>query len=101
MYAIIENGGKQYKVSEGDTFQIEKVAVEEGNIVKDSKVLLVSDDKGITVGKPYVDGAEVSLKVLTALRNIFLESTGLLSWYKKQGILNVPIGLFVIESIKS
>lgn len=65
MYAIIENGGKQYKVSEGDTFQIEKVAVEEGSVVKDSKVLLVSDDKGITVGKPYVDGAEVSLKVLS------------------------------------
>ena len=65
MYAIIENGGKQYKVSEGDTFQIEKIAAEEGSIVKDSKVLLVADDNSVKVGQPYVDGAEVSLKVLS------------------------------------
>ena len=38
---------------------------------------------------------KLSLKVLTALFKIFLESTGLLSWYKKQGILKVPTGLFV------
>ncbi|MCI0502212.1 MAG: 50S ribosomal protein L21 [Fusobacteria bacterium] len=64
MYAIIENGGKQYKVAEGDTIQIEKLSVEEGSVVTDSKVLLVSDDNGLKVGQPYVDGATVSLKVV-------------------------------------
>ncbi len=64
MYAIIENGGKQYKVAEGDTIQIEKLAVEEGSVVTDSKVLQVSDDNGLKVGQPYVDGATVSLKVV-------------------------------------
>lgn len=64
MYAIIENGGKQYKVSKGDTFQVEKIAAEEGSIISDSKVLLISDGRSFKVGKPYVEGVEVSLKVL-------------------------------------
>lgn len=64
MYAIIENGGKQYKVSRGDTLEIEKIAVEKGSIINDSNVLLISDGRSFKVGKPYVEGAEVSLKVL-------------------------------------
>ena len=63
MFAIIETGGKQYKVSEGDILFIEKLDVEEEATVKFDKVLAVSDDNGFTVGAPYV-GVNVEAKVL-------------------------------------
>jgi len=60
MYAIIEQGSKQYKISEGDRLNIElaDVAPEAEEIVLD-KVLFVQDGKDVKVGKPYVDGAKV------------------------------------------
>ena len=64
MYAIIETGGKQYKVTEGQWIKVEKLNAEvDANVVFD-KVLLVSSDNGLTVGKPYVEGAKVSGTVL-------------------------------------
>ena len=54
MYAIIETGGKQYKVSEGDTLFIEKIEAEDGTKVEFDKVLAVSSDDGLKVGKHYV-----------------------------------------------
>ena len=62
MYAIIATGGKQYRVSEGDTIYIEKLDNKDGDIVT-FPVLLLSGDE-ITVGKPYVEGAEVTGKVI-------------------------------------
>ncbi|HNZ40798.1 MAG TPA: 50S ribosomal protein L21 [Clostridia bacterium] len=62
MYAIIETGGKQYKVSEGDTLYIEKIEAEEGK-VKFDKVLAVATDEGLKVGKPYVEKATVTAEV--------------------------------------
>ncbi|MBN2285083.1 MAG: 50S ribosomal protein L21 [Tissierellales bacterium] len=59
MYAIIETGGKQYRVQEGDSIRIEKLEALEGEAVKFDKILLVSDDEGIKAGKPYVEGATV------------------------------------------
>jgi large subunit ribosomal protein L21 len=59
MYAIVKTGGKQYRVSEGDRITIEKLSVEEGNKVTLDNVLLVSDETGITVGKPFIEGAAV------------------------------------------
>jgi len=64
VYAIIETGGKQYKVSEGDVVYIEKLELEDGAEVKFDKVLLVGKDDGIQIGSPAVDGAIVSGKVL-------------------------------------
>ncbi len=64
MYAVIETGGKQYKVSEGDKIYIEKLKVDEGANVSFDKVLLLSEAQKINVGKPYVEGAEVGAKVL-------------------------------------
>ena len=60
MYAIIEQGGKQYKVSQGDTIDIEltEVAADATSIELD-KVLFVSDGESIKVGTPYLDGAKV------------------------------------------
>ncbi|GIP31374.1 50S ribosomal protein L21 [Paenibacillus sp. J2TS4] len=63
MYAIIETGGKQYKVQEGDALYIEKLNVNEGDVVTFDRVLLVSGDKGVSIGSPVVSGASVSAKV--------------------------------------
>ena len=59
MYAIIESCGRQYKVQEGDQVYFEKLDVKEGDSVKFDKILLISDDKNVTVGDPYVKGATV------------------------------------------
>ena len=64
MYAIIETGGKQYKVENGDVVFIEKLDAEADSVVTFDKVIAVGADDGIKVGAPYVDGATVSAKVL-------------------------------------
>jgi len=64
MYAIIETGGKQYRVQEGDVVFVEKLDAEEGDKVDLTKVLLISKDDGMVVGRPYVDGAKVEATVL-------------------------------------
>ena len=55
MYAIIETGGKQYRVQNGDILFVEKLNAAENETVTFDKVLAVSDDSGLQVGKPYVD----------------------------------------------
>ena len=65
MYAIIEACGKQYKVLEGDTVFFEKLDTEEGKKVTFDKVILVSDEKGVKVGNPYVKGVKVEGKVVS------------------------------------
>ena len=64
MYAIIVTGGKQYKVSEGDTLFIEKLDVEENDTVTFDTVLLAGDGEDVKVGAPTVEGATVEAKVL-------------------------------------
>ena len=64
MYAVIETGGKQYQVSEGDVIFIEKLAVEADETVTFDKVSAVGAEDGIKVGTPYVDGATVEAKVI-------------------------------------
>ncbi len=64
MYAIIETGGKQYQVKEGDTLFIEKINVEADQTVSFDKVVAVGSDNGLTVGAPYVENAAVEAKVL-------------------------------------
>ena len=64
MHAIIETGGKQYKVAEGDTLFIEKLPVEAGEAVTFDKVLAVIDGENVTVGTPVVEGAKVDASVV-------------------------------------
>ena len=65
MYAIIESCGKQYKVAEGDVVFFEKLDAEEGKKVTLDNVVLVSDDKKVEVGAPYVKGVKVEGKVVS------------------------------------
>lgn len=66
MYAIIAAGGKQYRVREGDVIFVEKLDANEGDTVEVSEVLAVVGDKeGLKLGNPTVDGAKVTLKVLS------------------------------------
>ncbi len=64
MYAIIEVGGKQYAVQEGDIIEVEKQDVAAGDDMSLKNVLLVSDDTEVKVGRPYVKGADVKAEVL-------------------------------------
>lgn len=63
MYAVIKSGGKQYKVKEGDTIRVEKIAANEGDTVNIEDVLMLADGEAVTVGTPKVDGATVSATV--------------------------------------
>lgn len=64
MYAIIETGGKQYKVQEGDVVFVEKLGAEEGSAFTFDKVLAVADGEKVTFGAPVVAGASVNAKVI-------------------------------------
>ena len=64
MYAIMETGGKQYRVQEGDVVFIEKIEGEADSKVAFDKIVLVADDNGAKVGAPYVDGATVEATLL-------------------------------------
>lgn len=64
MYAIIETGGKQYRVQEGDTLFVEKLNHAEGESVKFDRILAVSNDGELAVGTPVVEGATVEGTVL-------------------------------------
>lgn len=64
MYAIIQTGGKQYKVTEGSVLKIEKLNVEPGDRLTLDQVLMVSDDNEVRVGDPLVANAQVIATVL-------------------------------------
>ena len=63
IYAIIETGGKQYRVAQGDVVEVEKLPAEEGSTVELDRVLLLADGEKITAGAPTVAGAKVTAKV--------------------------------------
>ena len=63
MYAVVLSGGKQYRISEGDTIRVETLSVEAGDTVVLDKVLMVSQEDDVTVGSPYIEGAGVKAKV--------------------------------------
>ena len=64
MYAIIETGGKQYKVENGDVLYIEKLDAAEESSVTFDKVVALHNDKALKIGAPYVKGASVQARVL-------------------------------------
>ena len=82
MYAIIETGGKQYQVKEGDVVFIEKLSVEADETVSFDKVVAVNNDNGLTVGAPYVNGATVTAKVV---KNGKCKKINILTYKPKKG----------------
>jgi len=64
MYAVIETGGKQYRVQEGDVLFVEKIDAEEGQVIDFDKVLVLSKEGDLIVGKPFIEGAKVEGSVL-------------------------------------
>jgi len=68
MYAVVETGGKQYRVAAGDKLEVEKLPVEAGQPYTFDKVLMVNNDGTVNVGAPTVDGASVDASVVEHIR---------------------------------
>ena len=68
MYAVIKSGGKQHKVSEGEEILLEKISLDEGEVIEFSEVLAVNKDGNLNVGKPLLEGAIVKGKVINHLK---------------------------------
>ena len=68
MYAVIKTGGKQYKVSEGEILNFEKLEGDNGDTVSFDEVLLVSKDEDVQVGTPFVEGAKVVGEIISQIR---------------------------------
>lgn len=64
MYAVIRTGGKQYRISEGDTLEVETLAVEPGQEVELGEVLMITDGDAVEVGAPVLQGAKVTATVV-------------------------------------
>ncbi|GAB4353432.1 MAG: 50S ribosomal protein L21 [Methylohalobius sp. ZOD2] len=64
MYAVIQTGGKQYRVGAGDRLKVEKLNASEGETVAFDKVLMIRSDEGVKTGAPYLEGGKVSAKVI-------------------------------------
>ncbi len=69
MYAVIQTGGKQYRVEEGVTLKIEKLEAGIGDNVDFDKVMMVHSDAGVKVGQPFVEGGKVSATVTSQGRH--------------------------------
>ncbi len=65
MYAVINTGGKQYRVKEGDVLDVEKLGVDEGGTVVFDRILLIEDEGKVLVGTPVVVGAAVKAEVVS------------------------------------
>ncbi len=59
MYAVVETGGKQYRIASGDVIDVEKIQGEPGDTVELDKVLMIAADEGVSVGAPYLENARV------------------------------------------
>ena len=68
-FAVIETGGKQYKVSASNILKVEKLDIQKGKKVEFKKVLLINDDKTTEVGNPTVDGAVVEAMLLDNIKD--------------------------------
>ena len=64
MYAVIESGGKQHRVEEGEILQLEKLDAAAGDKVKFDRILLLGEGESVKIGKPYVEGGQVEAKVV-------------------------------------
>ena len=102
MYAIIETGGKQYKVAEGDVITVEKLGVDAGTSFTFDRVLSVADGENVAFGAPYVDGASVTASVISDGRGkkiTVYKFKAKKNYHRKQGHRQ-PFTRLKIDSIK-
>lgn len=88
MYAVVETGGKQYRVAAGDTLEIERVGTEVGQPVTLDRVLLLNQDGQVRVGAPTVEGAKVLADVVEHKRGdkqVVWKMKRRKGYHKKQG----------------
>ena len=64
MYAVIATGGKQYRVTEGETLKVEKIVGEEGSVIELDQVLMIADGDNIQVGTPALDKGSVTATII-------------------------------------
>jgi large subunit ribosomal protein L21 len=69
MYAVIQTGGKQYRVEQGTLLKVEKLELGIGDNIEFDKVLMYQSTDAVKVGAPYVDGAKVTAKILSQGRH--------------------------------
>lgn len=104
MYAVLNTGGKQYKVAEGDILRIEKISAELNSTVELTDVLAVSNGEGeLTIGNPVVEGAKVVAKVLAhgkAKKIVVFKFKPKKDYRKKQGHRQ-PFTKILIEKIEA
>ncbi|MHB8172532.1 MAG: 50S ribosomal protein L21 [Thermincolia bacterium] len=103
MYAIIQTGGKQYRVQEGDVLRVEKLDVEAGQTVDVKDVLAVTKDGQVKVGTPVVEGAKAVLKVLEhgkGKKIIVFKYKSKKNYRRKQGHRQ-PFTKVVVEKIEA
>ncbi len=101
MYAVIETGGKQYRVQEGDVVTVEKLNVEAGQKIEFDKVLVLAGEEDLKVGTPYVEGAKVTGEVVEngkGKKVIIFKYKAKKDYRKKQGHRQ-PYTMVKIESL--
>ena len=87
MYAVIKTGGKQYKVEEGDTIRVEKLAGEKGDTITFNEILMIGGDEYV-VGSPLIEGAQVSATVVRQFKDkkvIVFKMKRRKRYHRKQG----------------
>ena len=88
MYAVVKTGGKQYKVSQGDIFQIERLKGEVGDLVELTEVLMVGNGEEVQVGRPFLPSAKVKGEIVEQGRKkkiIVFKFKRRKGYHKKQG----------------
>lgn len=69
MYAVIESGGKQHRVQEGETLKLEKIEIAPGESVNFDKVLMIGEGETVKIGAPYLDGSIVTAEIIAQGRH--------------------------------
>lgn len=103
MYAVIATGGKQYKVSEGDTIRVEKLPGDVGTPITIDRVLMFSDGESVTIGQPVLPDVEVNGRIVEqgrAKKILVMKYKRRKGYRRKQGHRQYVTGL-KIDSIKS
>ena len=88
MYAVIQTGGKQYRVQPGETVQVEKLDAEVGKTVEFTEVLMVADGENVRLGTPHVKGVKVTAEVVDQGRDtkiLVYKYRRRKAWHRKQG----------------